>query len=50
MCGGYGGLLCDMVHGAGKAMLMRGGACAAEMRLMGLRVGSGCVGACLNRC
>ena len=37
---GIGGLLCVMVHGAGKAMLMRGGACAAELRLMGVGVGS----------
>jgi hypothetical protein len=47
MGGGYGGLLCGMVHGAGKAMLMRGGACAAELRLMLVGVGSGCVGDCL---
>ncbi len=36
-----------MVHGAGKAMLMRGGTCAAELRLMGLRVNFNRVGACL---
>ena len=41
---GFGGLLCGMVHGAGKAMLMRGGACAAELHLMEVGVGSGCVG------
>ena len=40
-------LLCGMVHGAEKAMLMRGGACAAELRLMGLGVGSDCDGDCL---
>ncbi len=35
-----GGFLCDMEHGGvGKAMLMRGGACAAELRLMGVWVG-----------
>ena len=45
MCGGYGGLLCGMVDGAGKAMLMRGGACGAELRLMGVRVCSRCTGA-----
>ena len=28
------GFLCGMEHGVGKAMLMRGGACAAELRLM----------------
>ena len=41
------GVLYDIVHGAGKAMLMRGGACAAELRLMRLGVESrramGCV-------
>ena len=42
MCGGCGGLLCGMVHGAGKAIMMRGGACAAELRLMGVGVGFGC--------
>ncbi len=35
-----------MEHGLGKAMLMRGGACAAELRLMGVWVGSGCRGVC----
>ena len=30
------GFLCGMEHGVGKAMLMRGGACAAELRLMGV--------------
>ncbi len=39
-----------MLHGVGKAMLMRGGACAAELRLMGLVVsvcsGAGCIGFC----
>ncbi len=33
-----GVFLCDMDHGVGKAMLMRGGACAAELRLMGVLV------------
>ena len=33
--GSVGGL-CGIVHGVGNAMLMRGGACAAELRLMGL--------------
>ncbi len=38
-----GGLFrCGMEHGAGKAMLMRDGACAAELRLMGLSVFLGC--------
>ena len=32
-----------MVHGAGNAMLMRGGACAAELRLMGVCERSCCV-------
>ena len=30
------GSLYGIVHGAGNAMLRRGGACAAELRLMGL--------------
>jgi hypothetical protein len=41
------GVLCGIVHGAGEAISMRSGACAAELRLMGLGVGSrfamGCV-------
>jgi len=37
-----GGFLCDMEHGIGKTMLMRGGACAAELRLMGAWFGLGC--------
>ncbi len=36
------GVLCGIVHGAGNAILMLGGACAAELRLMGLGVGSRC--------
>ncbi len=32
------------MHGAENAMLMRGGACAAELRLMGLGVRSRCAG------
>jgi hypothetical protein len=35
------------VHGVGNAMLMRGGACAAELRLMGLVGGSLCVSGCV---
>ena len=41
---GMGGLLYGIVDWAGKAMLMRGSACATELRLMGVGVGSGCVG------
>jgi hypothetical protein len=41
------GVLCGIVHEAGKAILMRGGACAAELRLMGLGVGSFCVSGCV---
>ncbi len=37
MVGSVGGL-CGIVHGVGNAMLMRGGACAAELRLMGVYV------------
>jgi len=37
-----GGVLCGIVHGAGNAMLMLGGACAAELRLMGLVFGTCC--------
>ncbi len=37
---GSDGVLCGIVHGPGNAMSMRGGACAAELRLMGLGVGS----------
>ena len=48
MGAGYGWRVCGMVHGVGKAMLMRGGACAAELRLLGVGVGSGCVGDSLN--
>ena len=36
-----GGCLCGMEHGVGKAMLMRGGACAADLRLMGVWFGLG---------
>ena len=33
----FGGLIrWGIVHGAGKTMSMRGGACAAELRLMGV--------------
>ena len=41
------GDLCCIVHGAGNAILMRGGACAAELRLMGLGVGSRCATVCV---
>ena len=41
------GVLCCIVHGAGNPILMRGGACAAELRLMGLGVGSRCVMVCV---
>ncbi len=44
---GVGWLCCGIVHEAGNALLMQGGACAAELLLMGLGVGSDCVGACL---
>ena len=37
--GSIGGLY-GIVHGAGNAMLIRGGACTAELRLMGLGVGT----------
>ena len=37
VAGKVGGL-CGIVHGAENAILMRGGACAAELRLMGLGV------------
>ena len=33
------GVLCGIAHGAGKAILLRGGACAAELRLMGWGLG-----------
>ena len=39
---GNGRALCGIVHGAENAMLMGSGACAAELRLMGLGVGSRC--------
>ena len=39
---GVGGGLCGIVHKAENAILMRGGACAAELRLMGLGVRSRC--------
>ncbi len=35
---GNGRFLYGIVHGEGNAMLMRGGACTAELRLMGLVV------------
>ena len=41
VAGNVGGL-CGIVHGAGNAILMRGGACSAELRLLGLGVGSRC--------
>ena len=40
-------VLCGIVHRAGNAILMRGGACAADLRLMELRVGSRCVMVCV---
>ena len=40
------GVLCGIVHGAGNAMWMRGGACAAELRLMGMGVDYVCVVGC----
>jgi len=39
---GRDGVLCGIVHGTGNAMLMRGGACAADLRFTGLGVGSHC--------
>jgi hypothetical protein len=44
---GNGRVLCGIVHGAGNAMLMRGGACAAELRLMGLGFRSCCGDICI---
>ena len=41
------GVFCGIVHGAGKAILMRGGACAAELHLMGLGAGSRCAMGCV---
>ena len=41
------GVLCGIVHGAGNAMLMRGGACAAKLRLIGLGIGSHCAMVCV---
>ncbi len=41
------GVLCGIVHGAGNAILMRGGTCAAELRLMGLGAGSRCAKVCV---
>jgi hypothetical protein len=41
------GVLYGIVHGAGKAILMRGGACAAELRLMGLGDKSRCAMGCV---
>ncbi len=41
------GVLCGIVHGAGNAMLMRSGDCAAELRLMGLVDGSCCAMVCV---
>ena len=45
--GGSVGVLCGIVYGAGNAVLMRGGACATELRLMGLGVGSRCAMVCV---
>ena len=45
LAGNVGGL-CGIVHGAENAMLMRGGACAAELRLMGWGVESRCAREC----
>ena len=44
---GSDGVLCGIVHGAGNAMLMRDGACAAELRCIGLGVGSRCAIVCV---
>ena len=41
------GDLCGIVHGAENAIFMRGGACAAELRLMGLGVRSRCAKVCV---
>ncbi len=46
VAGNVGGL-CGIVHGAENAILMRGGACAAELRLMGLGVRSRCAKVCV---
>ncbi len=44
---GNGRVLCFIVHGVGNAMLMRGDACAAELHLLGLGIGSRCAGVCI---
>ena len=44
------GVLCGIVHGAGNAILMQGGACVAELRLMRLGVGSRCDMVCVLFC
>jgi hypothetical protein len=44
---GSDGVLCSIVHGTGNAMLMRGGACAAELRLLGSGIGSRCYIVCV---
>ena len=36
-----GGFLCGMEHGVEKAMMMQGGACAAELRLIRVWFGFG---------
>jgi len=42
-----GRVLCGVVYGARNGMLMRGGACAAELHLMGSGDGSCCDGVCI---
>ena len=44
---GIVGGLCGIVHGAENTILMRGGACAAELRLMGLGVRCRCAMVCV---
>jgi hypothetical protein len=44
---GNGRVLCCIVHGAGNDILMRGGACAAVLRLMGLGADSCCASVCM---
>ena len=44
---GIVGGLCDIVHGAENAIFMRSGACAAELRLMGMGVRSRCARVCV---
>jgi hypothetical protein len=44
---GHVGGLCGIVHWAKNALLMRGGPCAAELRLIGLGMRSRCAKVCV---